>query len=73
MCCRSKSVKRVWGRGNLTFHSYSFPVFIPIDSIKSKITLFKHVNISLGNSADDDDFDTVIGDSVSTTATALVP
>ena len=34
---------------------------------------FKHVNISLGNSADDDDFDTVIGDSVSTTATALVP
>ena len=34
---------------------------------------FKHVNINLANSADDDDFDTVIGDSVSTTATALVP
>ena len=33
---------------------------------------FKHVNINLANSADDDDFDTVIGDSVSTTATALV-
>lgn len=32
---------------------------------------FKHVNIQLANSADDDDFDTVIGDSISTSATLL--